>query len=356
MNLRFLIFISVLMAVLALGNYYLGRKVIAYVDFFSRNQWIVWTGCAVFIALQFLGPILYRGFPGSGFPGGPGVAVFIQWVIYTALGFFACWFLYSAIGEFGVWIARRIVSTPIDPDRRVFFGALAAAVGSGVVGVAQAMLGPNVYRVSVPIKNLPAGLKGLRIAQISDLHIGPILGHDYAKKVVDITNSLQPDVIALTGDFVDGTVAHIADRLSVLSQLRAKHGVFYVTGNHEYYWDAAEWSAVFQKLGAVVLKNEHRVIEHGGEKLVIGGVTDLSAGQFHPEEKSDPVKFGLTSNIKTYHPVKMVFHEWQTIFNDLKKKCTPGQKFMYVFGPPGWSHDGSSKTSNQLRKELKQNN
>ncbi len=85
-------------------------------------------------------------------------------------------------------------------------------------------------------------------------------------------------------------------------------------------------------------------------------IWDKLFGTFQPEEESDPVKFGLTSNIKTYHPLKMVFHEWQNIFKDLKKKCTPKEKFMYIFGPPGWSHDGSSKTSDQLRKEFKQIN
>jgi sterol desaturase/sphingolipid hydroxylase (fatty acid hydroxylase superfamily) len=85
-------------------------------------------------------------------------------------------------------------------------------------------------------------------------------------------------------------------------------------------------------------------------------IWDKLFGTFQAEEETDPVKFGLTTNINTYHPVKMIFHEWQNIFSDLKKKCSLKEKFMYVFGPPGWSHDGSTKTSAQLRKELKRNN
>ncbi len=79
---------------------------------------------------------------------------------------------------------------------------------------------------------------------------------------------------------------------------------------------------------------------------------DKLFGTFQKEEESDPVRYGLTTNIETYHPVKMVFHEWKNIFNDIIHKGKLKDKFMYVFGPPGWSHDGSTKTSSQLRKEL----
>ncbi len=84
-------------------------------------------------------------------------------------------------------------------------------------------------------------------------------------------------------------------------------------------------------------------------------IWDKLFGTFQPEEISDPVKYGLTTNIETYHPLKMVFHEWQNIFKDLKKNCSFKDKLMYVFGPPGWSHDGSTKTSSQLRNQFKQN-
>ncbi|HOZ86467.1 MAG TPA: sterol desaturase family protein [Bacteroidia bacterium] len=80
---------------------------------------------------------------------------------------------------------------------------------------------------------------------------------------------------------------------------------------------------------------------------------DKLFGTFQAEEDHDPVKYGLTENIKTYHPFKMVFHEWKNILADLKKPSSFGDKLRYVFGPPGWSHDGSKKTSGQLRKELK---
>lgn len=118
-----------------------------------------------------------------------------------------------------------------------------------------------------------------------------------------------------------------------------------------------------RKLGVLeyflVTPSHHRV-HHGsniryldknmGMLLIIW---DKLFGTFQKEEESDPVKFGLTSNLKTYNPLTVVFHEWKNIFMDiLKKDCSPLQKLGYVFGPPGWSHDGSTKTSKQLRAEL----
>lgn len=81
-------------------------------------------------------------------------------------------------------------------------------------------------------------------------------------------------------------------------------------------------------------------------------IWDRLFGTFVEEDTSEPVIYGLTENIKTYNPVKMVFHEWINIVNDLKKPAPLKGKFMYVFGPPGWSHDGSKKTAKQLRDEL----
>jgi sterol desaturase/sphingolipid hydroxylase (fatty acid hydroxylase superfamily) len=111
----------------------------------------------------------------------------------------------------------------------------------------------------------------------------------------------------------------------------------------------------------IIVTPSHHRVHHGSNVRYLDKnmgmlliIWDKLFGTFQPEEESDPVKYGLTTNINTYHPLKMVFHEWQNIFKDLKKKCSPKEKFLYVFGPPGYSHDGSTKTSFQLRNELKQ--
>lgn len=110
----------------------------------------------------------------------------------------------------------------------------------------------------------------------------------------------------------------------------------------------------------IIVTPSHHRVHHGSNVRYLDKnmgmlliVWDKLFGTFQKEEESDPVKYGLTTNINTYNPVTLVFHEWKSIIKDLKKKCSPLQKLGYVFGPPGWSHDGSTKTGRQLREELK---
>jgi len=109
----------------------------------------------------------------------------------------------------------------------------------------------------------------------------------------------------------------------------------------------------------ILVTPSHHRVHHGSNVRYLDKnmgmlliVWDKLFGTFQKEEESDPVKFGLTTNINSFNPITMVFHEWKNIFKDLQKKCSPIQKLGYVFGPPGWSHDGSTKTSSELRKEL----
>ncbi|MCW3078560.1 MAG: sterol desaturase family protein [Bacteroidetes bacterium] len=119
------------------------------------------------------------------------------------------------------------------------------------------------------------------------------------------------------------------------------------------------------KLGVleyILVTPSHHRVHHGSNVRYLDKnmgmlliIWDKLFGTFQKEEESDPVKYGLTSNINTYHPVTMVFHEWKNILTDvMKKNCSPLQKLGYIFGPPGWSHDGSTKTATQLRAELKE--
>jgi uncharacterized protein len=114
----------------------------------------------------------------------------------------------------------------------------------------------RVERVKVPIARLGQGLHGLRVVQISDIHIGPTLDRRFLRRVVEQVNALKPDVIAVTGDLVDGTVRTLRDEVAPLSALSAPLGVYYVTGNHEYYYGGAAWTAEVARLGLTVLHNE----------------------------------------------------------------------------------------------------
>jgi len=162
------------------------------------------------------------------------------------------------------------------------------ALGVTVIGYVNARRVARVVKVDVPIRGLPPALHGYAIAQISDIHVGPTIKRPYLDAIVDKVNELGADAIAITGDLVDGSVQRLAAHTAPLARLRAGDGVFFVTGNHEYYSGALEWIAEVRRLGLTVLLNEHVVRRRGEAALMIAGVADYTAHHFHPEHKSDP--------------------------------------------------------------------
>jgi predicted MPP superfamily phosphohydrolase len=146
----------------------------------------------------------------------------------------------------------------------------------------------RVVQVDIPIANLPAELQGFSIAQISDIHVGPTIKRAYLERIVERVNALDADMIAVTGDLVDGSVANLAAHTAPIAKLHSRHGSFFVTGNHEYYSNAHEWIDELRRLGLHVLLNEHVVLSHGGAQLVVAGVTDFNGGHFDPAHDSDP--------------------------------------------------------------------
>ncbi|MEU4311906.1 metallophosphoesterase [Nocardia sp. NPDC024068] len=128
-----------------------------------------------------------------------------------------------------------------------------ALVGTGTYGVLD---GPMVRRVTVPLTKLPAAAHGVRIALVSDLHLGPALGRGFCERVVRTVNDTRPDLIAVVGDLTDGTVDDLRAETEPLAGLSARLGVFFVPGNHEYYSDADAWIARVRELGMTVLLNE----------------------------------------------------------------------------------------------------
>jgi predicted MPP superfamily phosphohydrolase len=162
------------------------------------------------------------------------------------------------------------------------------ALISTTIGFINARRRARVVTIEVPIDDLPRALEGFTIVQISDIHVGPTIKHNYVDAIVEAVNRLEPDLIAVTGDVVDGSVAQLSAHTQPLSKLTARHGAYLVTGNHEYYSGADAWIAEFERLGLHVLLNEHVVVNHDGAQAVIAGVTDYSAGHYDPAHNSDP--------------------------------------------------------------------
>ncbi|KOX26616.1 membrane protein [Streptomyces sp. NRRL F-6491] len=168
---------------------------------------------------------------------------------------------------------------PADPSRRLFVsrvvGGAAAAVALGTVGYGTygVLRGPRVKRVTVPLARIPRAAHGYRIAVVSDVHLGPILGRAHTQRIVDTINSTQPDLIAVVGDLVDGTVEDLGPAAEPLARLRARHGSFFVTGNHEYFSGADAWVDHVRELGLRPLRNERLEIAAGFD---LAGVDDVA--------------------------------------------------------------------------------
>lgn len=181
-----------------------------------------------------------------------------------------------------LWLGRRPGANwrlPLAPGARGA-GLTLLALGLAAFGVWQAVKVPGVRTVELAVAGLPPRLDGFSLVQLSDLHIGPLQKRAWLEAVVDKANSLEPDAFVLTGDYIDGSPAELRDDVAPLARLRARHGVFAVTGNHEYYYHVEDWLPVFAELGMDMLHNEHRVLDVDGALLVIVGVPDLAESRF----------------------------------------------------------------------------
>lgn len=179
-----------------------------------------------------------------------------------------------------VFLLLRLFRQPVAWGTGWRLGVMVVSVVLTVIGVHQAVRVPDVHRVEIPLRSLPAQLNGLKIVQLTDLHISHLFKRDWLQQVVDKTNALNPDVIVITGDLIDGLVQDRWQDIGAYAQLKAKYGVFAITGNHEYYFGASQWVQAFEKLGMRVLQNEHVVLQHQGEPFVLAGVNDEAAVKF----------------------------------------------------------------------------
>ncbi len=214
----------------------------------------------------------------------------LAWIVYTWLGFALYMLLLTLLSDAGRGAAAVVGLLPSDPERRLLLargiattiGAASALVGLG--GIANVVRGFEVRRVRVPIAKLPEAGSGYSIVQITDVHVGPTIGRGFVDAVVRETNALSPDLIVITGDLVDGTVEQLRDLVEPLRGLRAQDGVFFVTGNHEYYSGADSWLAHLRTLGIRVLRNERVAIR---DLFDLAGVDDSSAHRMLPGHGQD---------------------------------------------------------------------
>jgi hypothetical protein len=220
-------------------------------------------------------------------------AQFFAWAGLLLMGLFSSLFVLTLLRDVVLGLAHiaRSVGVLDDPaGLSEISAALVPLVALAITGIGlrNARRTAAVVAVDVPIANLPEALQGFTIAQISDVHVGPTIRRAYVSAIVDSVNRLNADMVAVTGDLVDGTVAELALHVAPLARLKSRHGTYFVTGNHEYYSGVHAWLKEVRRLHMRVLLNEHVVLQHDGAALVVAGVADPSAHHFDPSHRSDP--------------------------------------------------------------------
>ncbi|QRE74310.1 metallophosphoesterase [Methylobacterium aquaticum] len=201
------------------------------------------------------------------------VVLLFNWA-FGAIALLAVLQIALDLGALGSALLRRSVVTIPDGVR---FGAAGLAGLLAAIGVAQAVRVPPVRDVAVAIPGLPPAFEGYRLLQLTDLHLSRLFPAPWARAVVARANGAGADLIVVTGDFIDGSVAMRRDDVAPLADLRAPDGVFAIPGNHEYFFDYPAWMRHLAGLGLTMLPNAHTVLTRGEARLVLAGVTDASA-------------------------------------------------------------------------------
>ena len=226
----------------------------------------------------------------------PPLADTLAWMGLLCMGLFSSLFVLTVLRDVvllafalahtlgATWTQQVLPALRVDSAVAVLLLGLLATV----LGFWNARRTAQVVRVDVPITNLPAALHGFTVAQITDIHVGPTIKTRYLQAIVRRVNTLDADMVAITGDLVDGSVADLGAHVAPLSTLSSRHGSYFVTGNHEYYSGAHAWITELRRLGVQVLMNEHVVLQQGGASLVLAGVADFHADRFDKNHRSDP--------------------------------------------------------------------
>ena len=276
----------------SLLHWHIGARIVPDLAAFPVAQWLMGGGLLLSALAMPLGLM-------AGRVAKPPFANVLTWLGLLLMGLFSSLLVLTVLRDAALlllWLGGVLFAADLLVGLLADFRA-ASALGVPLLAVLVTLLGflnarrtAAVVRVDVPIKRLPAALHGFTVAQISDIHVGPTIRQHYLRRIVSRVNTLGADVVAVTGDLVDGKVSELAQHVAPLAGLQSRHGTFFVTGNHEYYSGAQAWIVELRRLGLTVLINEHVVLRHGPTRadLVLAGVTDFNAHHFDEAHRSDP--------------------------------------------------------------------
>lgn len=260
--------------------YYTGHRINQVFTGNQRVKTFVWT-LLIFWAITFFSSRLLSRFGANHF------ITALSWFNFFMMGLVVtCVFIFLCIDVFKLFYWGFSNSTGkelLDSERRKFltqytpWAVITASLTMAGIGLQQALKKPTLFRVKVPKKNLHPDLEGLKIVQISDLHVGDTISKPFVEQVVQMAMDQKPDIIALTGDLLDGYVENLEEDLEPLKKLAAPLGVYYITGNHEYYWDLDATLNFANTAGFQVMLNKHKMVQRGNAKLMVIGIPDQTS-------------------------------------------------------------------------------
>ena len=290
-------FFIIFLTVLGLMHGYVGWRIFKGLDIKANYKILAIALVVIFTLLPVL-PIAFRyiGYESS-------LLDILSLIGYTGLGFFFLTFLlfitkdvvtksWSVISSFFPSDIQQQLT--IDLEKRQFLqkslsvGILTLVGPTTAYGYYSARKGPSIINQTIFLNDLPDAFENFTIAQISDLHVGPTIKKPYVEKVLNQISIINPDLIAITGDLIDGSIDYLKKDLEPLSEMIANYGTYFVTGNHEYYSGAEKWLDETDRMGFTNLVNEHDLISISNETIALAGVTDFRAHQIIPSHKSNP--------------------------------------------------------------------
>lgn len=269
-NRSFFIFLMIISGVLIAWYGYLDWQLVFRAHLTAFQTWVA-SGLLALPFMMMLGFILDRVLTRHDKTSSSALSFLVHWASFLSMGFLNFILVLAVIRQLLCFFIP--ISWGLD-------GALGTGLvlGGGLLllmgGIAIARFCIQIVQVEIPLEGKSSVWDGFRIVQISDLHIDWAVSSKNIEQVIQKANEQHPDMIVLTGDMADGKVADLHKKFRLLSKLSAPKGVFYITGNHEYYWGAEAWIEEVRRIGIVPLLNEHRLIEHRGQHLVLAGITD----------------------------------------------------------------------------------
>ncbi|MBU8824938.1 metallophosphoesterase [Mycolicibacterium goodii] len=339
-------FIFVLIAVLALMHFYVWTRLAKNTTTRGRSRRVATALFLIPTAALFVGLIVPRVFDAQ-------EPAWLAWPAFVWLAVVFYLVLALLVLELVRLVLRRATKRRMksgdasaetaepgsaDVNRRLFLargGAVAAGVASVALvgtGASIALGPPKLLQVPVRLGRIDPAFNGFRIAVVSDVHLGPMLGRSHTERIVRMINEAEPDLVAIVGDLVDGTVNELGAAVEPLQDLVAREGSFFVTGNHEYFTDdTGEWLNELERLGVAPLRNENTPIRRGGATFALLGVNDVVG-----ERRSEPPDFDQAMAGVADHQAKILLAHQPVLVSEAADRGIDLQLSGHTHGGQMW--------------------